>query len=110
MVIIIPRQVEPSKGIFALSGRGSTVAQLGNSQGLIFDAALMELAHLQTGDELNVEVHEGGTLTLSAMTTHCSSVGRVPPHGAAPTGRKELAHAGISIAKETPREGTRPTP
>jgi antitoxin component of MazEF toxin-antitoxin module len=40
-----------------------TISKVGNSQGVIFDAALMELAHLQTGDELNVEVHEGGTIT-----------------------------------------------
>ena len=30
-----------------------TISKVGNSQGVIFDAALMELAHLQTGDELN---------------------------------------------------------
>jgi antitoxin component of MazEF toxin-antitoxin module len=27
----------------------------------------MELAHLKTGDEINVEVHEGGTLTLTPI-------------------------------------------
>ena len=27
--------------------------------GIIFDAALMELAHLEPGDDVNVEVHEG---------------------------------------------------
>ena len=41
-----------------------TITKIGNSQGIILDAALMELAHLQPGDELNVQVHEGGTLTL----------------------------------------------
>ncbi len=44
-----------------------TVSKVGNSQGVIFDAALMELAHLKTGDELNVEVHEGGTITLTPI-------------------------------------------
>lgn len=44
-----------------------TVSKIGNSQGLIFDAALMELAHLRPGDELNVEIHEGGTITLTPM-------------------------------------------
>ncbi len=44
-----------------------TISKIGNSQGLIFDAALMELAHLKAGDELNVEVHEGGTLTLTPI-------------------------------------------
>jgi antitoxin component of MazEF toxin-antitoxin module len=43
------------------------ISKIGNSQGLIFDAALMELAHLKAGDELNVEVHEGGTLTLTPI-------------------------------------------
>jgi antitoxin component of MazEF toxin-antitoxin module len=44
-----------------------TITKVGNSQGLIFDAALMELAHLKAGDELNVEVHDGGTLTLTPI-------------------------------------------
>ena len=44
-----------------------TITRVGNSQGIIFDAALMELAHLKAGDELNVEVHEGGTLTLTPI-------------------------------------------
>ncbi len=44
-----------------------TITKVGNSQGLIFDAALLELAHLKTGDALNVEVHEGGTLTLTPI-------------------------------------------
>lgn len=41
-----------------------TISKIGNSQGLIFDAALMDLAHLKVGDQVNVEVHEGGTITL----------------------------------------------
>jgi antitoxin component of MazEF toxin-antitoxin module len=44
-----------------------TITKVGNSQGLILDAALLELAHLKAGDELNVEVHEGGTLTLTPI-------------------------------------------
>ena len=43
------------------------VTKVGNSQGIIFDSALMELAHLKVGDELNVEVHDGGTLTLTPI-------------------------------------------
>jgi antitoxin component of MazEF toxin-antitoxin module len=43
------------------------ITKVGNSQGIIFDAALLELAHLQAGDEVNVEVHEGGTLTLTPL-------------------------------------------
>ena len=44
-----------------------TITKVGNSQGIIFDAALMELAHLKAGDTLNVEVHDGGTLTLTPI-------------------------------------------
>jgi antitoxin component of MazEF toxin-antitoxin module len=44
-----------------------TITKVGNSQGIIFDAALMELAHLRAGDDMNVEVHEGGTLTLTPI-------------------------------------------
>jgi len=44
-----------------------TITKIGNSQGLIFDAALMELAHLKAGDQVNVEIHEGGTITLTPL-------------------------------------------
>jgi antitoxin component of MazEF toxin-antitoxin module len=44
-----------------------TIAKVGNSNGIIFDAALMEMAHLQTGDEVNVEVHAGGTITVTPI-------------------------------------------
>jgi len=43
------------------------ITKIGNSQGLMFDAALMELAHLKPGDPVNVEVHEGGTLTVTPI-------------------------------------------
>jgi antitoxin component of MazEF toxin-antitoxin module len=44
-----------------------TITKVGNSQGIIFDAALMELAHLKPGDDLNLEVHAGGTITLTPI-------------------------------------------
>lgn len=44
-----------------------TITKVGNSQGLIFDAALLDMAHLKAGDEVNVEVHEGGTITLTPL-------------------------------------------
>ena len=44
-----------------------TITKIGNSQGLIFDAALLDLARLKTGDKVNIEVHEGGTLTLTPL-------------------------------------------
>ena len=49
-----------------------TITKVGNSQGIIFDAALMELARLKTGDDLNVEVHVGGTLTLTPIRPRLS--------------------------------------
>ena len=44
-----------------------TISKVGNSHGIVFDAALMELAHLRAGDEVNVEIHEGGTITLTPL-------------------------------------------
>lgn len=44
-----------------------TISKIGNSQGLMLDAALMDLAHLKVGDQVNIEVHEGGTITLTPL-------------------------------------------
>ncbi|HEV2046201.1 MAG TPA: hypothetical protein VGQ95_06345 [Chthoniobacterales bacterium] len=33
-----------------------TVSKIGNSQGIIFDAALMDLARVKVGDQVNVTV------------------------------------------------------
>jgi len=44
-----------------------TICKIGNSQGIIFDAALMELAHVKTGDQVNITVHEGGALVLTPV-------------------------------------------
>jgi antitoxin component of MazEF toxin-antitoxin module len=44
-----------------------TISKVGNSQGLIFDAALMDLAHLKVGDQVAVTVHEGGTIVLTPV-------------------------------------------
>jgi antitoxin component of MazEF toxin-antitoxin module len=49
-----------------------TISKIGNSHGIVFDAALMDLAHLRAGDEVNVEVHEGGTITLTPLRPHPS--------------------------------------
>lgn len=45
----------------------TTITQIGNSQGIILDSALLELARLKVGDEVNVEVHDGGTITITPM-------------------------------------------
>jgi antitoxin component of MazEF toxin-antitoxin module len=44
-----------------------TIAKVGNSHGIIFDSALLQLARLKPGDEVNVEVHPGGTITITPM-------------------------------------------
>jgi antitoxin component of MazEF toxin-antitoxin module len=44
-----------------------TISKIGNSQGIIFDSALLQLARLKVGDEVNVEVHAGGTITIASM-------------------------------------------
>jgi antitoxin component of MazEF toxin-antitoxin module len=43
-----------------------TITKIGNSHGLIFDAALLTLAHLKTGDQVDVAVH-GGSITLTPL-------------------------------------------
>lgn len=44
-----------------------TITKIGNSQGIVLDSAIMELAHLRPGDEVNLEIHEGGTITLTPI-------------------------------------------
>ena len=44
-----------------------TISKIGNSQGIIFDAALLQLARLKVGDEVNIEVHAGGTITIAPL-------------------------------------------
>lgn len=43
------------------------ITKVGNSQGIMLDAALMDLARLKVGDEVNVTVHEGGALYLTPV-------------------------------------------
>jgi len=44
-----------------------TITKVGNSHGVIFDAALMDLARLKMGDQVNIEVHTGGTITMTPL-------------------------------------------
>ena len=42
-----------------------TISKVGNSQGIIFDAALMDLARVKVGDQVNVTVvPETGAIVL----------------------------------------------
>ena len=43
------------------------ITKIGNSQGLIFDAALMDLARLRVGDPMSVTIHEGGAIVLTPI-------------------------------------------
>lgn len=49
------------------------ITKIGNSQGLLLDSALMELLHLKVGDQVNIEVHEGGTATITPIKAKPSS-------------------------------------
>jgi antitoxin component of MazEF toxin-antitoxin module len=44
-----------------------TISKIGNSQGIVFDAALMDLARVKVGDQLTVTVHEGGSIILTPV-------------------------------------------
>ena len=44
-----------------------TITKIGYSQGLMFDAALMDLARLKVGDEISVTIHEGGSIVLTPL-------------------------------------------
>ena len=43
------------------------ISKVGNSQGIIFDAALMDLARVKVGDQVNVTLHEGGSIILTPV-------------------------------------------
>jgi antitoxin component of MazEF toxin-antitoxin module len=38
---------------------GKSITKIGNSQGIIFDRTVLELAHLKAGNEVNVEATRG---------------------------------------------------
>ena len=44
-----------------------SITRIGNSQGLIFDTALLDLAGLKAGDQVNVTVHEGGSIVITPL-------------------------------------------
>jgi antitoxin component of MazEF toxin-antitoxin module len=44
------------------------ISKIGNSQGIIFDAALMDLARLKVGDQVNITVvPESGAMMLMPL-------------------------------------------
>ena len=44
-----------------------TISKIGNSQGLIFDAALLDMAGLRLGDQVNITVAPGGTMVITPI-------------------------------------------
>ena len=44
-----------------------TITKIGNSRGIMFDAALMDLARLKVGDQVTITVHEGGSIVLTPV-------------------------------------------
>ena len=63
-----------------------TIAKIGNSHGIIFDSTLLQLAHLKPGDEVNVEVHPGGTITITPLDP-----GQISPGDAAAAARRIIS-------------------
>jgi antitoxin component of MazEF toxin-antitoxin module len=59
-----------------------TISKVGNSQGIVFDAALMDLARLKVGDQVTVTVHEGGSIVLTPIRPS------IEPKHAAATARR----------------------
>jgi antitoxin component of MazEF toxin-antitoxin module len=59
-----------------------TISKVGNSQGIIFDAALMDLARVKVGDQVTVTVHEGGSIVLTPIRP------AIQPQEAAATARR----------------------
>ena len=50
-----------------------TISKVGNSQGIIFDTALMDLARIKVGDQVTVTVHEGGSIILTPVRPNISA-------------------------------------
>lgn len=59
-----------------------TIGKVGNSQGIIFDAALLDLANLKLGDQVDVTIHEGGAIILTPIRP------RITPEKGAATARR----------------------
>jgi len=51
-----------------------TIKKIGNSKGIILDAAFLEMAHLKEGDQLSVTIHEGGTISFTPLRDTISPI------------------------------------
>jgi len=59
-----------------------TITKIGNSQGLMLDTPLMDLARLKVGDQVSITVHESGSIILTPLRPV------VTPEKAAATARR----------------------
>jgi antitoxin component of MazEF toxin-antitoxin module len=50
-----------------------TITKVGNSQGVIFDTALMDLAGLRVGDQVDVSIAPGGSIVLTPIRKAASA-------------------------------------
>jgi antitoxin component of MazEF toxin-antitoxin module len=50
-----------------------TITRIGNSQGVIFDATLLELTGLKAGDQVAVSVAPGGSIILTPLRKAASA-------------------------------------
>lgn len=50
-----------------------TITKIGNSQGVIFDSALMDLTGLKAGDQVVVTVAPGGSIILTPIRKAASA-------------------------------------
>lgn len=48
------------------------ISKFGNSPCILFNAAFMDLTRLKVGDQVNVELHSGGTITLTPINPRLS--------------------------------------
>ncbi|MDP0492217.1 MAG: AbrB/MazE/SpoVT family DNA-binding domain-containing protein [Verrucomicrobiota bacterium JB023] len=49
------------------------IRKIGNSKGLIFDSAMLEAMHVDEGDQVNIEVHAGGAMTITPLRPRISA-------------------------------------
>lgn len=63
-----------------------TITKIGNSHGIIFDSALLQLAHLKPGDEVNIEIHSGGTISIAPLKQST-----ITPEAAAETAKRIIS-------------------
>jgi antitoxin component of MazEF toxin-antitoxin module len=48
------------------------IQKVGNSNALIFDRTLMDMAHAKRGDQYIISLHEGGTIVLTPVKPRVS--------------------------------------